>query len=204
MQSIKQRRFALILLMAGVFTEASAGEFLYGDPSGDWNSQIGALSLMLSGNALSFSYSSVFGPYAHICDGMGVAGLVTNEKEIRYEYVDESGNTVAFLITKEAVRMEPVSGAVSFCGAGWSGDRFTREGYHSLERCKVTAKRAYFYGLGPLPPEKRYGYVIAGDEIEVLPLKNEGKEAFVLARFTGPKVTTVGLLKKQDLDCQNP
>lgn len=204
MQSIKPTRLALVLLIAGIFAEATAGEFLYVDPSGAWNSQIGSLSLMLTGNALSFSYSSVFGPYAHICDGIGIAGLVTNEKAIRYEYVDESGNTVAFLITKDAIRMEPVSGTVPFCGAGWSGDRFTRDGYHPVERCKVTAKRAYFHGVGPLPPEKRYGYVIAGDAVEVLPLKNEGGEAFVLARFTGSQGTTVGLLKRRDLDCQTP
>ena len=54
-----------------VKSQAQATDLI--DPSGGWNNENGSLSLMLSGDELSFSYSSVFGPAVHICDGAGVA-----------------------------------------------------------------------------------------------------------------------------------
>jgi hypothetical protein len=167
------------------------------DPSGVWSSPIGELSLLLAGDALSFSYSAVFGATAHICDGAGVAGLVTGN---RYEYVDEPG-TIAILLSAREVRMETVTGVPSFCGANWPGDSLTREGSPALATCRVTAARSHFHVVGTAPPARRKGYVIAGDRVEVVPLQHHGNEGWVLARFRGSRGATVGLLREADLDC---
>ncbi len=195
-----------ILLTAGLFIAcltlsaggSPASEPVIIDPSGEWYSQIGTLSLMLTGDALSFSYSAVFGPSAHTCDGAGVAGLVTNG---RYEYEDDSGGTIAFLVETDAVRMTPAAGIISFCGANWAGDIFTKAGYHPAGRCSVIAKRAYFHVVDRFPPERRRAYVIEGDPLDVVPVKNEGGDDYVLARFKGSTSTTVGLIRRADLSC---
>ncbi len=167
------------------------------DPSGGWKSRDGELSLMLTGDALSFSYFSVFGATAHICDGAGVAGLVTDGE---YQYVDDLG-TVSFLVSGNEVKMRLVKGMVSFCGANWPGEVFTREGFESLTRCKVVSPKAYFHVVMHCPPEKRKAYVIKGDMVEVAPFRQEGCDDWVLARFKGSKAATVGLLRKDALKC---
>jgi hypothetical protein len=167
------------------------------DPSGVWKSLHGVLSLMLTGDALSFSYSAVFGATAHLCDGVGVAALVADHE---YHYVDEQG-TVAFIIGENGVKMRTVTGIASFCGANWPGEDFTREGYTSVERCRVSDAKAHFYAVRRTPPLKRKAYVIQGDQVEVVPACFEGGDAWVLARFKGPKAITVGLLQKNALDC---
>jgi len=90
---------------------------------------------------------------------------------------------------------------VSFCGADWPGDVFKRDGYKPVEQCRVTAKRSYFYILDKFPPEKRKAYVISGDKIDVVPVKNEGGDNYVLVRFKGPKSTAAGLIPRDDIDC---
>lgn len=166
------------------------------DPSGRWASETGELTLALAGDALSFTYTAVFGPSAHICDGAGVAGLVTDG---RYEYVDEQG-TIVFLITADGVRMETASGIASFCGANWPGDAFGRDKFQPLAPCRVAAEKTHFHVVGPLPPERRRGFVIRGDAVAAAPALHAGGE-WVLARFKGARGVTVGLLRKQDLAC---
>lgn len=166
------------------------------DPSGRWSSETGELTLALAGDALSFTYTAVFGPSAHICDGAGVAGLVTDG---RYEHVDEQG-TIAFLVTAGGVRMETAGGIASFCGANWPGDAFGRDKFQPLAPCRVTAEKSHFHVVGPLPPERRRGFVIRGDAVAVAPALHAGGE-WVLARFKGARGATVGLLRKQDLSC---
>jgi hypothetical protein len=152
---------------------------------------------MLTGDALSFSYSAVFGATAHLCDGVGVAGLVADNE---YHYVDEQG-TVAFIIGENGLKMQTIKGIPSFCGANWPGEEFTREGYESVGRCRVADAKAHFYVVRPPPPLKRKAYVLKEDRVEVVPACFEGGDAWVLARFTGAKATTVGLLQKNALDC---
>jgi hypothetical protein len=156
------------------------------------------LSLIRHGDGLSFSYSAVFGPTAHLCDGAGVAGLVS---EGRYEYTDDEG-TVAILVEPEQVRMEVVSGVASFCGAGWSGDQFTHDGYSPPVSCSVAVERTHFYVVDPVAPERRRAYVIQGDTVETVPVRHEGGEGWLLARFVGPTATTAGLLASSDLQCR--
>jgi hypothetical protein len=167
------------------------------DPSGQWKGMHGVLSLMLAGDALSFSYSAVFGATAHLCDGVGVAGLVADGE---YHYVDEQG-TVAFQVSEQGVKMRTVKGIPSFCGANWPGDEFTKGGYEPVSRCTVSDPKAYFHVVMRTPPLKRKAYVLKGDRVDVVPTCFEGGDAWVFARFKGSKATTVGLLQKVALEC---
>ena len=167
------------------------------DPSGQWQGLHGVLSLMLTGDALSFCYSAVFGATAHLCDGVGVAGLVADGD---YLYVDEEG-AVAFTVTREGVKMRTVKGIASFCGANWPGDEFTRQGYKPVQRCTVAAPKTHFHVVMRTPPVQRQAYVLKGDRVEVVPACFDGGDAWGLARYRGSQATTVGLLRKVDLDC---
>lgn len=200
MKIYKYILFVLLISMIASTAKASKTETIYIDPSGQWASPSGSLSLMLTEDALSFSYSAVFGPSAHTCDGAGVAALDTNYKIVRYLYADEDGNTIKFIITKDEIRMEPVSGSVSFCGMNWPGDTLKRV-KKPFGKCKVTSKKAYFYTVDEFPPEKRRAYVVSGDILETLPLENLDGDDYVLARYKGSKRTTVGLIRRADIEC---
>jgi hypothetical protein len=182
-------------VLAGLSPLADAREVRTIDPSGVWQSQTGELSLMLSGDALSFSYSAVFGAAAHLCDGAGVAGLAG---ENEYHYADEQG-TVAFVVTARGVSLRPVQGVPSFCGANWPGEEFGRESFKAVELRQVKVPQAHFYEVGGLPPRQRPAYVIRGDRLEVVPVQGEGRNTWVLARFRGNRGVTAGLLKNAAL-----
>jgi hypothetical protein len=189
---------ALLLVLVLVTAPTTAAQDLETiDPSGNWQGLHGNLTLMLSGDALSFTYYAVFGATAHICDGAGVAGL---EKNGEYRYVDEQG-TVAFFIRQNRIQMRTVKGIASFCGANWAGDDFTRKGYKPPIICTVASPKAYFYVVQQNPPTRRKAYVIKGDRLEVVPAGYEGGNNWYLARFKGPKAVTVGLLIESDLNC---
>ncbi|WPL16399.1 hypothetical protein Thiowin_01353 [Thiorhodovibrio winogradskyi] len=170
------------------------------DPSGSWRNAQGSLSLMLAGDALSFSYSSVFGPAAHICDGAGVAGLVGNGL---YHYQDGQG-TLAIQVAEGGVRMEQVAGVLSFCGANWPGARFSRDGFTAVEEFRVITPVSRFYVVMPAPPILRQAYVVQGDLVQSVPIQHEQAHDYVLARYIGPKATTVGLIKQSTLQATQP
>ena len=193
---------AALLLCAIPFTASRAAaqsvdRFGTIDPSGEWRNETGALSLMLAGDALSFSYSAVFGASAHICDGAGVAGLV--EGNI-YHFVDAEG-TIAFEITTDTVRMRVIDGIPSFCGAGWTGAVYLRANFHPPRRCTVTARRSRFHVVMRSPPHARTGYVVAGNILETAPAQHEDAASYVLARYRGKRATTAGLLRRRTLSC---
>lgn len=167
------------------------------DPSGVWRNDNGGLSLMLAGDALSFSYASTFGASAHLCSGAGVAGLVTSNV---YHYVDEEG-TIAFEVDADTVRMRPVDGVLSFCGAGWTGETYTRQGFSLPRRCTVTARRSRFLVVMPSPPTERRGYVVEGNTVEIVTAQHEDATSLLLARYRGKRSTTVGLLRARTLSC---
>jgi hypothetical protein len=194
-----RRHYAALFL--GVFlclaNSANSQEFRTIDPTGQWKGRHGVVSLMLTGDALSFCYAAVFGATAHLCDGVGVAGLVADGE---YHYVDEQG-TVAFMVSEQGVKMRTVKGIASFCGANWPGDEFTKQGFEAVTRCTVSDQKAHFYVVMRTPPLKRQAYVLKGDRVEVVPACFDGGDAWVLARFRGAKATTVGLLQKNALEC---
>lgn len=201
MSIIKKRAIQLFLVwllaFVPVFSVAEHPDMDNGiDPSGGWRSRLGVLSLMLCGDTLSFSYSSVFHSAAHICDSAGVAGLVANNE---YHYVDDQG-TVAFIVNDEGVNLKLISGSASFCGAEWSGEHFSRDGFEPLEIREVDADKAFFFVVMTSPPDRRKGYVLRGDTLETAPCRHEGSEKYLLARFRGANGgCTAGLIEKDSL-----
>ncbi len=167
------------------------------DPSGEWRSVNGALSLMLADEALAFSYSSVFGTAAHICD---VAGAAVRVAENVYHYIDAEG-TVAFTVDSSGVRLSAVDGIPSFCGSGWPGEYFKRDAHKPPAVCTVSSAKSYFHAVHSSPPKKKKSYVIRGDRVDVLPAHHEGSDGLVLVRFRGRKAPTVGLVKAATLAC---
>ena len=97
--------------------------------------------------------------------------------------------------------MRTVKGIVSFCGANWPGDEFTRGGYEALRRCTVSDQKAYFYVVMRTPPLTAPSLCSQGRPGGGGPHRFEGGDARVMARFKGSKATTVGLLQKNALEC---
>ncbi len=167
------------------------------DPTGVWYGKHGPVALMRAGDTLTFSYSGVFGATAHMCDGIGVAGLVG---DATWEYVDEEG-TVTFTTRGGKVTMQTTKGIASFCGANWPGDTFTKEGWKPAFNCTVVAPKAHFLTATP-SPEKRKGFVVKGNVVEAIGLVNEGTPTWLLVRYVGKKQTTAGLLQRDALECR--
>lgn len=164
------------------------------DPTGRYRTPLGDLSLMLAGDVLMFSYTAVFGEAAHLCDGIGLAGL---DSHALFLYVHDEG-TVAFRFHPDGVAMEVIDGVSPFCGAYWPGDRAARGRGESPLQVAVTAERAYFH-TATQDPERRRGYCVRGDLVEVLPVFHGTGEGFVMARFRSPRATTMGLIRRADL-----
>ena len=167
------------------------------DPTGVWMGRNGPLALMRAGDTLSFSYSAVFGATAHLCDGIGVAGFVGDGT---WQYVDEAG-TVTFTTRGGQVTMRATAGIASFCGANWPGDSFAKAAWRPAFRCQVTARKARFFAVSPLPPPERKGFVVKGDWVEALDLVNESSVGWLLTRYVGRNQTTAGLLERDALEC---
>jgi hypothetical protein len=184
---------ALALALAVLAFSPSPGP----DPSGVWESDGGSLSLLLAGDDLAFSYTAVFGPAAHICEGMGLARRAPDGSFI---YRDAQGSAV-FLAAGGEVRLQPGQGVIAFCGANWPGGVFPGSGFKPAATRRVKSERAYFHAVGPLPPRPRTSYVIAGDAVETVPLQEpSAAKEWVLARYRGPRSVTMGLLRRSDLD----
>jgi len=187
--------FCGVLLLGGVCT-AEERDTRGFDPTGTWYGQHGPLVLMRAGDTLSFSYSGVFGESAHLCDAMGVAGFVGDG---RWEYTDEQG-TLTFTTKGGRVSMQTTNGIASFCGAGWPGDHFSKDGWKPAFDCTVITARTRFHVVGP-EPIARKAYVVKGNRVEALGLVNEGTPGWLLARFVGKERTTAGLLARDGLEC---
>lgn len=189
----------LLGVLLGLASPGGAQEGRIIDPSGVWRGLRGEVSLMLSGDALSFSYVAVFGATAHLCDGAGVAGRVG---ENEYHFVDEQG-TVAFVVGEQGVTMHTVRGIASFCGANWPGEEFDKTMFEAVRRRTVMARKAHFFVVGGMPPEQRPAYVIRGDRVEMVPVWGALGKDWVLARFKGKRGVTVGLIKKTGLRAED-
>jgi hypothetical protein len=168
------------------------------DPSGAWQGLHGPLTLMRAGDTLSFTYSGVFGATAHMCGGIGVAGLVGPGQ---WDYVYAQG-TVTFTTRNDRVDVRTTQGIASFCGANWPGDSFVRKGWTPPDRCTVTVPKARFHVVTTLPPPPRKGYLVKGDRVEALTPVNEGSVAWLLVRYAAKKQATAGLIERDALECE--
>ena len=195
------RKCSVLLLLIAALCAATDGPNSADDrgfdPSGVWMGMHGPLALMRAGDTLSFSYSAVFGATAHMCDGIGVAGFVG---DATWEYVDEQG-TVTFTTRGGKVTMKVTDGIASFCGSNWPGETFNSDCWKPAFRCRVTAAKAHFFVVGPLPSDQRPGYVVQGDWVEATGLVNESSPAWLLVRYIGKERTTAGLLERDALEC---
>jgi hypothetical protein len=191
------RHWLLIIPLALAAAQGAPAQDRGLDPSGVWMGMHGPLALMRAGDTLSFSYSAVFGASAHICDGIGVARHVGDG---RYEYADGQG-TVAFTVGDGRVAMETGTGIASFCGANWPGETFAADCWKPLFRCRVTAARAYFYEVGPLPSKRLAAYLVQGDWVEAVGLVNESSAAWLLVRYSAKGRVTAGLIERDALEC---
>jgi hypothetical protein len=129
-----------------------------------------------------------------------VAGLVGNGL---YHFVDDQG-TLAIQVTEDGVRMEQVAGVLSFCGANWPGERFSRDGFAAAEEFRVITAVSHFYVVMSMPPISRQAYVVQGDVVQTVPTQHGQAGDYVLARYIGPNATTVGLIKTSTLQAAQP
>ena len=165
------------------------------DRSGVYKSRIGELSLLEGDNGVLFSYEAVFGQAPNVCDWGGTAGRDTAD---RFATKNDGGTATLSFSQRELV-FEMKDGSSYFCGAGWPGDRFPLASRAAPSTCTVRAARATFFDVVTRDPLK--AFVVSGDRVDVVPSQQVEGEPYLLARFTGPKVRTLGLLKKTDLTC---
>jgi hypothetical protein len=79
-----------------------------------------------------------------------------------------------------------------------------RDGFRSPGVCTVAVEKAVFHVVDHVDPEPRRAYVIAGDRVDVVPAPHDPDGEWLLARFAGETLTTVGLLRAGDLRCAAP
>ncbi len=154
--------------------------------SGTYRSEIGNLFLATRDDAVAWTYGAVFGA-AHVCECWG---------EGRQDGVGYRLQDGAVSLTLRGDRAA-LSGAFDCCGAGWPGDELTRVG--DLPTCTVTAERSHFHD-GRDAGTKRKAYVIAGDQVQVVPASVDDADPFMFARFVGSKVTS-GYVLRETLSC---
>lgn len=168
------------------------------DPSGVWTGRHGPLALMLAGGRLTFSYTGPFGPDARMCDGIGVA---RSTGEGTWEYADSEG-TVTFTARGGKVTVAATKGIASFCGAGWPGDTFRKDGWKPPFGCTVVAPKASFL-TASASPEETGESVSKGDAVEAVGLVNEGTPGWLLTRAGKDGRRTAGLLERDALECRD-
>lgn len=85
------------------------------------------------------------------------------------------------------------------CGMGFPGaGSFARTSLKPLQSCKVKVPRAWFHAMDAQNTQRK-AFVVAGDAVQVYVPGFEPD--FVPARFVGPKSSTAGQLKLDELDC---
>jgi hypothetical protein len=190
------RALLLAVAAAALLLVTAAPALTPVDHTGVFESRIGEISIMLGNGEAIVSYSAVFGASAHTCDWIATA---RDDGHGAYTFKDGYG-VVRLSLTIAGAQLEQIEGVPTFCGAGWPGDRFSYPPDRAAEQCTVKAERAFFYSAESTP-SRRKAYVVRGDGVVTLPCQHEGGTDFVLARFSGPKSATIGLLRRADLQC---
>lgn len=173
---------------AGPAAPASANT---GDLTGRYDVDGGTLSILQNGDELWLGYDVIFGRSEHICACVararrGESGRWQMNGDLVGE-IDASSAEIA--ISSQA---EP-----ECCGANWGGVGTIRSRPAPLERCAVKAPKLVFHTADERPTK---AYVVAGDKVDAIELADLDSK-YVVARYTGKKTITVGLLEQSGVVC---
>jgi hypothetical protein len=165
--------------------------------SGTYEDEGSTIHVLTGQNELFVSYSEKFGNQSCAC-------LARGETLSSGTYTfDDSTDFLGTVEVHDYGIIFKLTGRPQCCGSGWRGlPRFDVDDHDLPTGCTVTATQAHFYVYARhQSPQKRPAYVTKGDAVEVVPAPGEWARQFWLGRFVGPKKTTIGLLKKDELTC---
>ena len=172
-----------------------------GEVSGVYKKDGGELAFLQGDNETLLYYGAGFpqGESVGTCE----CALVLQKKDSATRWSlksAESEDRWVLSLEPSKLSLTTVSGGPECCGAGWGGDVFPRKGITPVPTCKVKAQRAYFHDSNEKNTQRK-AFVVAGDTVQAFVPAVEPD--FVPARFAAKRVT-VGLLRREDLDCKAP
>src|SRR5260370_32674574 len=187
------KRAVLVLVAVGAL---GAGNADTRDVSGTYDAQDRTVHILAGQDELYVSYADQFGN-DHSCTCLARAHA---DGAGRYRFDDASGLGGTVSIDDKQIKFN-VSGQPDCCGSGWPGlPTFDLAGRGAPTACKVKAARAHFYSEAG--NQKRPAYVMKGDPADVAPAPGELEPRFYLARFAGPKKSTMCLINRDELSCK--
>jgi hypothetical protein len=191
---MKTRRavLGLMLAWAGAATAQAPEEF-----SVVYQNDGGELAILGGANETRVHYAGSFpqGQSVGTCD----CRLVLQKADASQWTLKDTESDGTLTLRMEPRQVTLSGGSPECCGAGWPGDVFLKPRLKSLTACTVKAPRAYFHDSDAQHTQRK-AYVVAGDSVQAY-VPSAGEE-FLPARFAGPKGATVGLLRREQLDCQ--
>ncbi|MBZ4415676.1 hypothetical protein [Myxococcus sp. RHSTA-1-4] len=171
-----------------------------GDVSGIYKKDGGELAVLQGDNETLLYYGAGFtqGQSVGTCE----CPLVLQKKDSATRWTLKSADSEdTWTLRMEPGRLSLAGGSAGCCGAGWPGeDAFPRQGVTPPRTCKVKAPRAYFHDSNAQNTQRK-AFVVAGDSVQAYVPSIEPD--LVPARFAGKRVT-VGLLRREQLDCKAP
>ncbi|MFP2928570.1 hypothetical protein ACLESO_25925 [Pyxidicoccus sp. 3LG] len=187
-----------VLGLAVVAWAAVAGGQPAGDVTGVYRKDGAELAVLQGDKETLLHYGSSFpqGQSLGTCE----CPLVLQKKESASRWALKSTDSEdTWTLRMEPVQLVLEDGSPGCCGAGWPGrEEFPRSGVTPPRGCKVKAARAYFHDSDAKNTQRK-AFVVAGDAVQVYvpPVEPD----LVPARYVGPKSATVGLLRREQLDC---
>lgn len=170
-----------------------------GDVTGVYRKDGGELAVLQGDKETLLHYSAGFpqGQSVGTCE----CPLALQRKESATRWALKSTDAAdTWTLRLESGELVLEDGSPGCCGAGWPGrDVFARKAMTPLKGCKVKAPRAYFHDSDEKNTQRK-AFVVTGDAVQVYVPSPEPD--LVPARFVGPKSATVGLLRRDQLDCK--
>ena len=146
---------------------------------------------------LHYTASFSQGPSAGTCK----CPLILQRKEFETRWVLKSTDVDdTWALRLEPSRLVLEAGMPGCCSAGWPGsETFSRTGMTPLQNCKVKAPRAYFHDSDEKNTQRK-AFVVTGAAVQVYVPTLESD--LVPVRLVKRKSATVGLLRREHLDCK--
>ncbi|NBD09554.1 hypothetical protein GTY96_11275 [Corallococcus sp. c25j21] len=165
--------------------------------SGVYSNQAGTLAIVEGTNETLVHYATGFpqGNSTGTCD----CALVVQKKGASSWTLHQGGEDDAWTLSINPKQLVLTTGAPTCCGAGYPGkDSFARAPVRPLSTCKVKVPKAGFFASDAANTPRKT-FVVSGDAVQayVDPVEPD----YLAARFQGPRQATVGLLKREDLEC---